>query len=98
INQYVHEGDNNWDIALYSGDSEETFRVGQLIIKKEQRKVTDKGGYYEVLNRQVSSGNAEAIVFPKDVQRELGSKRKDIRAKMKKPLLMLHVLKATLEP
>jgi hypothetical protein len=44
------------------------------------------------MNRQVSSGTAEAIALDDEVAKEIGSKRKDIRAVMKKPLLMLHIL------
>ncbi len=93
VKQYVLDVNTKWDIALYSGESEETFNVDDVSIKKEKRKLeNNKGEYYEIKNRQVSSGNAEAIVFSESERKNLGSKRKDIREKMKKPLLMLHIL------
>lgn len=92
VKKYVEEVDTKWDIALYSGDSNREFLIGELKINPEQRRVVNKGPFYEVLNRQVSSGNSEGIALPEPVRRELGSDRKGIRAKLEKPLLMLHVL------
>lgn len=95
VKKYVTDVDTDWDIALYSGQSKETYVIDKIVINKEERQVPEQnlGKYhYEILNRQVSSGSAEAIVFPKEVRSTLGSNRKNIREKMVKPLLMLHVL------
>lgn len=98
IKKYINEIDTKWDVALYSGEAE-TYIFNsdncKIEINKEKRELTDKQECHEILNRQVSSGSAEAIVFSKEERQELGSKRKDIRAKMKKPLLMLHILDTT---
>jgi hypothetical protein len=94
IKEYLKKVDTTWDIALFSGNENE-YKIDGIFIKKEYRKIYDKGSYFEIHNRQVSSGNAEAIVFSTEERQVLGSKRKDIRAKMKKPLLMLHVLQTS---
>lgn len=93
VKKYVQDIDTKWDIALYSGESKEEHTVDNISINKENRNIENRGQYYEIANRQVSSGNAEAIVFFDDSEyKNLGSNRKDIREKMKKPLLMLHIL------
>lgn len=99
ILKYATDMDLDWDVALYSGESDSTFVVNDISVKKEQRRLELKNDYYEVLNRQVSSGSAESIVLSDLEAKEIGSKRKDVRLRMKKPLLMLHVLenKNTLE-
>ena len=45
----------------------------------------------------MSSGSAESIVLTSEERKELGSKRKEIRAAMKKPLLMLHILQTKVD-
>ncbi len=91
--KYVREIDTKWDIALYSGQSKRTYDpTDDVKVWAEERKVEDKGTIYEVLNRQVSSGASEGVVFDGDERRLLGSNRKDIRERMKRPLLMLHLL------
>ncbi len=97
ILKYVEEIDTLWDIALYSGESNNLYTFTEDIsIYKEQRQLEeekdDKKAYYEILRRQVSSGSAESIVLTKEERKKFGSKRKDIREAMKKPLLMLHIL------
>jgi len=92
VKGYVTKVKTKWDIALYSGKGNIFDVTDNISINKEERNFEDCGAYYEVGNRQVSSGSAESIVFSKEKRKDLGSKRKDIRAKMKKPLLMLHVL------
>jgi hypothetical protein len=91
IKEYVSKVDTLWDIALYSGD-EAPFIEGDVQVNKESRQVKVYDQYYEILNRQVSSGPAEAIALPATVRKKLGSNRKNIRAAMEKPLLMLHVI------
>lgn len=93
IIEYTGEIETEWDIALYSGTSKINYHLADnIVVYPEKRKVEDKDGFYEVVNRQVSSGAAEAVVFDTLERLELGSNRKDIREKMKRPLLMLHVL------
>jgi hypothetical protein len=92
IQQYVLERDTNWDIALYTG-SGHPFKVREdIIINKETRKLYLKNSLYEVQNRQVSSGNSEAIALDKDKRKELGSDRTSTRSQLQRPLLMLHIL------
>lgn len=91
--KYAREIDTEWDIALYSGQSPRFYQPAEdVAVHAEERKVEDKGSVYEVLNRQVSSGAAEAVVLDRDERLRLGSNRKDIRERMKRPLLMLHLL------
>ena len=98
IKKYIDEINTNWDIALYSGKSKETFyATDEVKIFKQIRTVEerDNGNYYEVGHRQVSSGNAESISLSSNeccgIER---TNRKEIRNKLKRPLLMLHVLDA----
>lgn len=92
VKKYVTDIDTLWDIALYGGESKESYKIENLSIQKEERKVISKVNFYEVKNRQVSSGSAESIALPPDERKKLGSNRKNIREKLKNPLLMLHVL------
>lgn len=92
IKKYVEDVSSNWDIALFGGSGDEYYINEKIKLKKENRRIYIKGDHYEVLNRQISSGSAESIVLSENEARELGSKRKEIRMVMKKPLLMLHLL------
>ena len=95
ILKYANDIDTLWDVGLYNGTGSShkiATNNGIVDIKKELRKVNIKDLYLEIMNRQVSSGTAEAIALDDKVAKEIGSKRKDIRAVMKKPLLMLHIL------
>ena len=98
ILKYAIDMDLDWDVAFYSGESESSYVVNNISVKKEQRQLEQKGDYYEVLNRQVSSGSAESIVLSDLEAKEIGSKRKDVRLRMKRPLLMLHVLENKITP
>lgn len=92
IKQYVNEVDSFWDVALYSGKSEKLyFEEGNVKVNGQKRKVKVKEDYFEIQNRQVSSGNAEAIALTND-EIIYKSDRKAIREKLKNPLLMLHIL------
>jgi hypothetical protein len=96
IKKYLEDKNNNWDIALYSGSGEK-FNICGIEIKKQSRKFDIKTGYYEVKNRQVSSGSAESIAIEDIEKRELiKNDRKKVRQEMEKstgrPLLMLHVI------
>lgn len=92
VKKYIMEDKRPWDVALYSGNGDEFKLIENLSVNPENRKIKDQGKYFEVANRQVSSGNAESITLTEDDQRELGSDRKEARSRMVKPLLMLHIL------
>ncbi|MCK5883837.1 MAG: hypothetical protein KAG61_09125, partial [Bacteriovoracaceae bacterium] len=91
IKKYVEKRNIKWDVALYSGMGAR-HKISTQKIKKEKRKVVLKGDYVEIKNRQVSSGNSESIALPSNLRKDLKSERKEIRANLKNPLLMLHVL------
>lgn len=97
IKKYVEEQNTNWDVALYSGEADKYEFCNGIVINKESRKIFDKGDYYEIQNRQVSSGSAESIVLTREQQKEFGSKRKEIRRAMEKPLLMLHIFQTKVD-
>ncbi len=92
VKKYVEDRDSTWDIALYSGQGDEYKITDDISIKKEKRKSKQKNGYLEILNRQVSSGNAESIALPEEKRKKWGSNRKATRREMNRPLLMLHIL------
>lgn len=96
IKEYALQQNCKWDIAIYSGQGQkyEINDIGNIDINREQRKIKCREGFYEIRNRQVSSGNSEAIVLMDEERKYINSKREDIRKKMKKPLLMLHILEA----
>lgn len=108
VKEYVNKIDTNWDIVIYSGSSDKIFEVGDVKINKQLRKVDLYQDYYEVRNRQVSSGNAEGVSLTekqKKILKELSkqgknkeksSRRKVSRALLEKPLLMLHILDANI--
>ncbi|RLB89521.1 MAG: endonuclease, partial [Deltaproteobacteria bacterium] len=92
VKKYAEDRNTTWDVALYSGRGEKCEIIDGISIKKEERKLQRKNGYFEIRNRQVSSGNAEAIALPEKIRGKLGSDRKTARRKMTRPLLMLHIL------
>jgi len=98
IKKYVKDVNTDWDIALYSGRGDEYTVLDTITIQKENRKVTDRGNYYELQNRQVSSGSAESVVLSEEDQKKFGDKRKEVRIRMKRPLLMLHILQTEEAP
>ncbi|MFY1045971.1 Z1 domain-containing protein [Chryseobacterium sp. GP-SGM7] len=93
IKKYVQERNENWDIALYSGQGE-TFTINSnIVIQKEKRKIITKSdNNYELQNRQVSSGNAESISLDDAERKKIGTNRIEARRIMKRPLLMLHII------
>lgn len=111
IKKYVNEVDTRWDIAIFSGRGDEHKISADITIQKENRKVTNKGGYYELQNRQVAQGNADLIVLSDEDKIEVANIKKEakdkgikanagkeIRARMKRPLLILHLLQTEEEP
>ncbi|WP_455795578.1 Z1 domain-containing protein [Clostridium butyricum] len=94
IIDYIEQYDFTWDIALYSGELKPHKIANDLVIKKEKRILHDKGNYYEVHQRQVSSGNSEAVALDDTTKKICGNSRKKIRINMDNPLLMLHVIES----
>jgi hypothetical protein len=102
IKKYLENFDTNWDIIIYSGNEEKITLIDNIEINKELRskfKSFDK--YIEIGQRKISSGTPELILI-EDVQvlRELkekefkkGEKTRFIRKHLKRPALMLHILK-----
>jgi len=84
-----------WNICLYSGELD-TYEYNGIIVKKRKRQLIKKDGYFELPNRQVSSGDEESIAFPEEERRKLGAYRKKIRRRAEElnypPLLMIHVI------
>lgn len=89
IKKYIQNDDKNWDVALYSGNGR-PCNIADRSINLEQRKALLKEDYIEINNRRISSGDvgkAESIVLNNPPKGKY-----EIRKKMKKPLLMLHLL------
>ncbi len=103
IKKYIDEVDTKWDIALYSVKEQEKGSINikdQITVFKQERKVQikDNGKCYEVGNRQVSSGTAESISLSKRECEGIERKdRKAVRNRLKRPLLMLHILDGNVE-
>lgn len=97
VKKYIEDVETDWDVALFSGQADIYDKINDISINKEQRSALQKNGYYEILNRQVSSGNSESIALTKEQRSELGNKRKDIRQALVNPLLMLHILKTDID-
>lgn len=93
IEQYAKSRSTEWDVALYSGTGSK-FDMGQnIVINKVRRKLALKGSLYELGNRRVSSGDAEAIAIEDREQRKiLAGKGQETREAMERPLLMLYIL------
>lgn len=110
VKEYVDKIDTFWDIALYGGTVDEEYKVGEIVVNYELRQVDSLKDYYEIRNRQVSSGSAEEIALTnkqKDRLNELirlnkkqknkeFSRRRTIRSMLERPLLMLHPIRANI--
>ena len=94
ILNYIDQYDFTWDVALYSGEMKPQKITNDLVINKEKRILHDKGNYYEVHQRQISSGNSEALALDDKTKKLCGKSRTKIRINMKNPLLMLHIIEA----
>ena len=101
IQEYVNTIDTHWDVALYSGSEKKLIFNDEVSIYTELRKsnYTDFKYYYQLGGRKLSQGNPEYIALSKmDIEdinsREFkkGEKTKYVRSKLKRPILMLHVL------
>ncbi|MGE7983343.1 Z1 domain-containing protein [Solibacillus sp. NPDC093137] len=71
VKEYVKEVKENWDIALYGGDSKKKHVINNLELKLQKRAIDEKGDYFEVRNRQVSTGTAEEITLTDDQRKKL---------------------------
>lgn len=89
IKDYISKNITAWDVVMYNGNGEEKFQVDSVEVNRQIRSVTEKQGYFEVANRQLSRANPESIIMPKEYKK-LNSY--EMRKKLKKPLLMLHAL------
>lgn len=100
IKKYADEINTNWDISLYSGSGDE-YILNNIKIKKEKRTILEKNGCYKVIERQLSSGYSELIVFSNEEKEKLNignnPDRRYIRSEMKKPLLIFHILQTDLD-
>jgi hypothetical protein len=96
IKKFAEERETKWDVALFNGTGA-IFSHNGISIQKEKRQFHIKNNYYEVLNRQVSSGNSESIALddPNKIK-EIGNDRLLTRSVMSRPLLMLHILEQKL--
>lgn len=108
VEEYVNKIDTDWDIALYGGTKKEEFSVGDIVVNYELRQIDNFKDYYEIRNRQVSSGSAEEIALTSEQKEQLNelikknkkeknkdfSRRRTIRSMLERPLLMLHPISA----
>lgn len=108
IRNYVEQKDTTWDIVIYGGRGAQV-NIGEISISKEQRQLDDKGRYFEVKQRKVSSGNAEKYALDREelkkVQETIEYKKQNnqlhkgeettlIRQALTKPVLMLHIIES----
>jgi len=103
IKKYLEEYDTDWDVVLYSGSQEEILFSNEIKIKTELRgsSVKDLDGYFQLGGRTVSSGTPELILIEdlqilkeiKEKEFKKGEKTKFIRRHLRRPALMLHILK-----
>jgi len=94
IKKYAEQWPEKWDVALYSGDGAVKINVADGVeIYRSRRIIVMKNGYFEVKNRQVSTGSAEAIALY-DNGKTYGSDRQKVRKDLSKPLLMLHLIES----
>ncbi|WP_035399118.1 Z1 domain-containing protein [Exiguobacterium sp. OS-77] len=78
IKQYIESVDTFWDVAIYSGNSEQRLDIENLEGFYQERKINDRGRFYEIEHRQVSSGNAENIAITVEEYNEIKNiKRKN---------------------
>lgn len=96
IEKFTEDRETDWDVSLHNGTGGE-FTYKKIKIGREQRKFSyKKEGYFEIQNRQVSSGSAEVIALENAaLRKQYGSDRGKTRQAMVRPLLMLHIIKPT---
>lgn len=93
IQQYTEDRPKDWDISLHNGTGEPFVYKG-INVSREKRQFTyNSNGYFEIQNRQVSSGSAESIAIEDPVLRKkYAADRGETRRLMSRPLLMLHII------
>lgn len=108
VKEYADKIDTSWDIALFGGTHDDEFKIRDITVHYEVRQVDNFNDYYEIRNRQVSSGSAEEIALTQEQKEKLNelikqdkkeknkefSRRRTIRAMLERPLLMLHPISA----
>ena len=90
IKSYVKEKETAWDILLCSGNGETFAFNEQIEIKARLRALREEDDRFELINRKVSSGNAEKDAISGDIKGEM--KTEEIRKRLNNPLLMLHII------
>lgn len=83
IKKYIEQVNSLWDVAIYSGNSLKKLNIDGINASYQERKVTDRGKYFEVEHRQVSSGNAENISISVETLNQI-KKMKKINTEKKK--------------
>ena len=99
IQEYVKNIDTDWDVVIYTGTKQD-ITIDKIIFKAELRNsFTPNIDYIEVGQRKISSGTPELALFNDETIKEInsldfkkGEKTRYIRKKLKKPILMLHIL------
>jgi hypothetical protein len=96
IQKFTEDRHIDWDISLHNGTGD-PFEHKLVSVKKEVRQFNFKeAGYFEIQNRQVSSGSAESIAIEDPVlRRQYAADRGETRRIMPRPLLMLHLIDPT---
>ena len=96
VKEYASKVNTNWDVVLYSGSGDE-WGEGKICINKGYRtfKLTKDEVAVEIEGkRRISGGPAtEAVSLINHPEyNEIKGDRKKIRERLKRPLLMLHIL------
>jgi hypothetical protein len=95
IEKFTEERNINWDVSLHNGTGS-LFCYNGINIKRERRQFSFKDDFFEIQNRQVSSGSAESIgIEDSELRKRLGSDRVEIRKNIPRPILMLHIIEPT---
>lgn len=96
IVEYINEQEIEFDVALYSGSGDylEDFKIYKQ--KRNSSKIRGSRNESEVIkvqeNRKISSGESEGISLDVETRRLLGYNSTELRKKLKKAILMLHLV------
>lgn len=104
IQEYAKSVATLWDVGLYSGTQViEGWSFPKLPIKAQLRNTfTDEGEYIQFAQRKLSSGSPEELALTEPDKKilegktfeERGDRTRFVRSRLKRPLLMLHVMNA----
>jgi hypothetical protein len=95
IKKYAENVNTNWDVAIYNGIGKKE-NIDGVKFKREQRKARLDNDCVKVQKKgHFSASISESIVLDKKARKALGYKRQEIRKKLEKPLLRLHILETT---